>query len=340
VRDIHAWLVPLLRNELYTGQIVWRRRLNTKDPSSGATVRRDAKPESFVYGKAPHLRIIDDDLWQRVQQRRAAEAAPETPGRLHVHHAFWDRRRPRHLLSQKVQCGACGRLFKAMGKDYLGCAAAKNGGCQNTRTVRRAWLEAHVIELIGRQLMQPELLAEFLESFRTEWDRLAADLKTRAAAGQRERAALDRKISNLVDAISDGRSSPAILEKLKGLEAAKAAIDVPERTAVIAPIFQTPPVAAYARQMSALAAALERGDDPEALELARSLIEKVVVQPPRGDDDPPSIEVVGELVALLTAAGVEGADPNSRTPAADPVPGLFVSSVKAEPGAEPRPCSY
>jgi len=104
----------------------------------------------------------------------------------------------------------------------------------------------------------------------------------------------------------DGRSSPAILEKLKGLEAAKAAIDVPERTAVIAPIFQTPPVAAYARQMSALAAALERGDDPEALELARSLIEKVVVQPPRGDDDPPSIEVVGELVALLTAAGVEG----------------------------------
>lgn len=84
VRNIHAWLVPLLRNELYTGQIVWRRRLNTKDPSSGATVRRDAKPESFVYGKAPHLRIIDDDLWQRVQQRLAVEAAPETPGRLHV----------------------------------------------------------------------------------------------------------------------------------------------------------------------------------------------------------------------------------------------------------------
>ncbi len=66
--------------------------------------------------RCPHLRIIDDDLWQQAQQRLAAEAAPATQNRGNT---FWDRRRPKHLLSGKVFCGCCGRPFSAVGADYL-----------------------------------------------------------------------------------------------------------------------------------------------------------------------------------------------------------------------------
>jgi holo-[acyl-carrier protein] synthase len=74
---------------------------------------------------------------------------------------------------------------------------------------------------------------------------------------------------------------------------------------------------------------------PNALGFARSLIEKIVIHPRQGDDDPPGIELIGELMALLAEAGVEGAEPDARAQAPDPVLGLFVSSVKACPGAEP-----
>jgi site-specific DNA recombinase len=325
----------ILRNDLYVGRIVWRRRVNSKDPTSGATVRRDAKPESFVYADAPSLRIIDDALWQRVQHRLAEDAAPETPGRLKPRHAFWDRRRPRPLLSQKVECGVCGRLFSAVGKDYLGCTAAKNGGCRNTRTVRRVWLEAHVMELLRRQLMQPELLEKFLETIRVEWDRLASELKDQGGSWP-ARTCRPRP----QDSEPRGRDQrrpvkPGDYGKVEEPGGGQSRNRGPEHTAAIPPMFDTPPAAAYGSRIKALTTALERGDDPNALELARTLIEKVVIHPPQGDDDPPGIELIGELMALLAAAGVEGAEPDERAPAPDPVLGLFVSSVKAGPGAEP-----
>jgi DNA invertase Pin-like site-specific DNA recombinase len=326
----------ILRNELYVGRIVWRRRTNSKDPKDGGTVRRDANPETFLRAEAPHLRIIDDALWIRVQQRLVADAAPQTPGRLKPRHAFWDRRRPRHLLSQKVICGGCGRSFTPTGKDYLGCPAAHNGSCRNVSTVRRLSLEAQVMELLHRQLMQPDILADFLGSLRDEYERLSCEMQAKAAAGQRERAALDRKIANLVDAISDGRSSPALLSKLKELEAVRSTRDDAAIPAyATAPAFEPHMAETYAGRIADLTTALQHGEDPEGLELARALIDKVVVHPPRSDGDPPGIELAGELMALLQAAGVPGAASADNARELDPVLALFVSSVKEGPGAEP-----
>ena len=73
------------------------------------------------------------------------------------------------------------------------------------------------MDALSRQLMQPDLVDEFVTAFRQEWRRLADQAKSQAAAHQRERATLDRKIANLVESISDGRSSPAIMAKLASL---------------------------------------------------------------------------------------------------------------------------
>jgi site-specific DNA recombinase len=43
----------ILRNALYVGKIVWRRRLSLKDPVTGVRLRRDAAADSFVTGDAP-----------------------------------------------------------------------------------------------------------------------------------------------------------------------------------------------------------------------------------------------------------------------------------------------
>ena len=87
--------------------------------------------------------------------------------------------------------------------------------------------------------------------------------------------------------------------------------------------------------MARLKATLAEGDDPEALESARALIEKVIIHPPETEDDPPGIELVGDLMGLLQAAGATDAQPLENSGKAKSVLALFVSSVKAGPGAEP-----
>ena len=105
------------------------------------------------------------------------------------------------------------------GQEYLRCDAAAYGTCRNRRTIRRDPLEAHVMELLARQLMQPELVAEFIQAYHLEWQRLVGEMRFQADTRQREHAALDRKIGNLVDAVADGRGSKALLAKLAEYEA-------------------------------------------------------------------------------------------------------------------------
>jgi site-specific DNA recombinase len=121
----------LLRNPLYAGRQVWNRRRTLKDPVSGAPSRRSNDPAEHVVRPVPELRIVDDALWDRVQARLAAEAAPASPERPAA--AFWERRRPRHLLSGKVACGACGGVFYARGRDYLGAARGRGSASAATR---------------------------------------------------------------------------------------------------------------------------------------------------------------------------------------------------------------
>ena len=327
----------ILRNELYVGRLVWQRRRNAKDPKTGLRVRRDAPPDTFLRVDVPQLRMIDDDLWHRVQRRLVEESAPLTPGRLKPTNAFWDRRRPRHLLSQKVVCGTCGRRFTPTGKDYLGCPAAKHGSCSNKSTVRRVTLEDHAMELLSRQVMQPDLVADFVTAFNQEADRLSADLRSQAGARQREVAALERKVANLLEAIGDGRSSPAIMAKLAELEGRLSVLT--QRSTC--PPDSSPPMLhpkiaeTYARKVGLLAEALREGDDPEVLEAARAMIDQVVIYAPGPDGGPPRIELVGELTAMLNMARDNQGIAAAQAAPPDPVLALFVSSVKEDPGAEP-----
>lgn len=156
----------MLRNALYVGRQIWNRYTRTRDPVRGGYVVRPHPKDTIVETIVPALRVIDGTLWAQAQARLAAEATPPTK---HETPAFWDRRRPKHLLSGKVVCGCCGRLFSAVGRDYLGCGAARaSQGCTNLRLVRRPKLEAQVLEVLGSRLMRPDLVAAFCTEFIAE----------------------------------------------------------------------------------------------------------------------------------------------------------------------------
>ncbi len=265
--------------------------------------------------------------------RRAAPPR-DTPGERPL--GFRDRRRLRHLLSGKVICSVCGGPYHPTGSNYLDCQAAKHGACTNRRTCRRAALEGHVLDLLGRQLMQPDLLGTFMTAFDAEWERLDGELRVEAATRQRERQAVERRIASLVDVVSDGRGSPAILAKLRELEATRHAqgdVDAPKpASGARAPRASTVDMAAtYAARIEELTASLSRGDDPEALEIARQLIDQVIVHP-LTDGDPHGITLIGNLIDLLKAAGPRQRSERKPFQPADPALGLFVNSVKRVQG--------
>lgn len=57
----------------------------------------------------------------------------------------------------------------------------------------------------------------------------------------------------------------------------------------------------YARHVADLRRAMDAGKQTEVLEAARALIDKVIVTPGNAPDDPPGIELVGHLMAMLKA---------------------------------------
>ena len=90
----------------------------------------------------------------------------------------------------------------------------------------------------------------------------------------------------------------------------------------------------YRAKVANLQQALADNDDHAALEAARALIEKVTVSPPKGDDELPGIELIGDLAEILRAAGLGGASQDGATRAVD-VLNVFASSVKEGPGQSP-----
>lgn len=171
---------------------------------TGHVVRKPNDPDAIVVHEVPGLRIIEQDLWDGVQARLRAVSLPPRTSQTKAIGPFWQHRRPHYLLTGKVVCGACGQLFATTGQDYIGCRAARQGTCRNTTTIRRGKLEARVLGALAKQLMQPDLVKEFVATFVGEWNRLSAEVSGSAKAQARELRSIEKKIANLIDAIADG----------------------------------------------------------------------------------------------------------------------------------------
>ena len=325
----------ILRNPLYDGRYIWNRQQNLRDPDTGGRVRRTRDATEHVGTPMEELRIVPHDLWLAVQARLAANAAPMPRIKGSGHSGCVDKRRPRHLLTKKAFCGVCGGSFASIGKDYLGCRDGHNGACANRFTIRRAALTSRVVAALRTQLMPPTLVTAFVEAHQTAWRDLTREATLTARAAPTAIAAIDRKIANLVDAIADGTPSAPLRTRIATLQAERATLQRTTKTTPHAiPDLPDNLAARYRDEINHLIAALEDRTNLEVLDLTRRLIDRVIVTPPETDDDPPKIELIGDLGALLKAA----IKPNP-TQAADTTTAIllnsFASSVKQAPGAQP-----
>jgi hypothetical protein len=71
----------MLHNERYHGVAIWNRTRKVRDPKTGRRMQRLRPRSECPVVESPHLRIISDAIWQRVQSRLATVNAVFSSGR-------------------------------------------------------------------------------------------------------------------------------------------------------------------------------------------------------------------------------------------------------------------
>src|SRR5215468_3413877 len=161
----------ILNNELYIGRLVWNRLRYVKDPATGRRISRLNEPALWIIQDVPELRLVPQPLWDAVKQRQAAVKRNTRPDL--QERPFWDRQRPRFLVTGLAKCGVCGSSYVKISAHLFGCAAARNRGtCGNRLNIRLDVLEAAILDGLRRHLLQPDLFKVFCEEFHREVNRL------------------------------------------------------------------------------------------------------------------------------------------------------------------------
>jgi site-specific DNA recombinase len=290
----------ILNNERYIGRLVWNRQQFIKDPDTGKRQARLNPESKWILEEVPQLRIIDDHLWDLVKERQRDSRSRVTTKDKGVRSER--ARRPRYLLSGLLRCGTCGDGFSKISQAHYGCSAARNKGtCDNLLTVRRDELEAKVLDGLRDHLMHPELVTTFVDEFRREVNRQAAEQNIRRNQSERELERTERDIRRLIEAIKAGVPGAAVKDEMTTLEA--------RRIDLLSQLKEAPPpmprlhpniAEVYRQKVDNLAEALnEERTCTEAAECIRELIEEIRLVP---DNGKLNVELYGELAALINLA--------------------------------------
>lgn len=295
----------IVNNELYAGVLVWNRLRFVKDPSTGKRVSRINPAEKWIRSEVPHLRIVDDALWNAVRARQkdiavrfeaTAEGVRKAKARrLH------EKKRPASLLSGLLTCGCCGGKYGLIMRDRYGCLNHhRRGTCDNGRTIARDRIEERVLSGLKDRLISARAVEETVRAFAEEMNRLNRE---RRAQGEQDRKALekiDKAVAGIIAAIEDGMYQPSMKARMDELERQKAELIARQMKAPTDTPDVHPNIAnIYRKRVERFTDALHNDDDGRiAAEELRSLIEEVVLMPgdKRGEVH---AKLRGELFGIL-----------------------------------------
>ena len=318
----------LLRNELYVGRLVV-----VKDPATGRRVSRMNPQASWVRENVPALRIVDDALWARVQQRLGAQrrgarrrarpvpvsgsAGPRRP----CCRARWCAARATARWSMPV-----GTTWRARQRANRARTPTPPG------SAGRGWKRS--FGALRTEMMAPGHVAVFVEEFTHEWNRLHAERGAARDATTRELQTVERKLAKLVDAITEGLRGASLQRQLDALESRKAALEGGLRAAGEQKVPALHPNLAevYRARVASLQDSLRRGADVETVTAVRALIERITVHSPK-EGGAPAIEILGELAAMVRL----GRSGDASDPALDR---LLESSTKVVAGTGFEPVTF
>ncbi len=294
----------ILNQFLYIGINCWNMCSYVKDPRTGKRVARPNPEELWETSEVPELRIISDDLWNKVKARQKSVfkkmERDENGNALNRVH------RKRFLLSGLLKCSECGGNYSVISKDRYGCSNHKRGSssCTNSITIKRQVLESRILSALKHNLIKPELVKAFVAEYTKAMKEKFAKANESQDLLQAQLKQIDSKIEGIMRAIEDGLYSPSMKARLEGLEEDKAKLqtelDLAEQNA---PVYSLHPniEELYARQVQRLEEALNSECvSTQAIELIQSMLDKIVLTPDETADNNLAIDLYGDLAQILS----------------------------------------
>jgi site-specific DNA recombinase len=171
----------IIGNRIYIGELVWNTCRSVISPETEKRCKEKGKPEDLLVVPVPHLRIIDQDLWDRAQQVRTNRSRQGTRPRVYKKSIV------NHMLAGRLTCGACGGEMNIVwSKDgehtRIGCSNSRQKGlCDNSKSYDLVEVEATVLHGIKHNL-DVEALMAYTEGAHKEWAK-----RQREARGERNK---------------------------------------------------------------------------------------------------------------------------------------------------------
>jgi DNA invertase Pin-like site-specific DNA recombinase len=217
----------LLGNQLYIGKLIWNAFYQVKNPENGKRNNRRST-EAPIEVDVPHLRIIPQDLWDRVEAMRKTRKTTKSGGGPRVYKAG-DRTR---LLMGLLHCSECGsRMIIGQanmdGTPRVVCASAyKRQGCAHQKSYCLRTLTEKTLDDVRRKLTDPTRLIELTRAYHERYAERQRTFRGERDEVQKQINRVTVQIDRIVAAISMIEDEPveALVEKLKVLRVEKASL--------------------------------------------------------------------------------------------------------------------
>ncbi len=203
-----------IRNSTYVGRVVWNKRQGKRVPGTGRRVQRKRAQSEWIVRDDQTLRIVPDELWQRVQARLNARKAQQPKGG----------KPARYMLSGLLKCACCGSSYSMRNDRNYGCAGYVRGlDCTQGRVLSRRKAETELLAGIKATVTSPEYVKAMAAAVRVRVREReqGTDKKLFAA----ELAKVERELGNAVDALVSLGKSAAVLARVRELETRKAMLE-------------------------------------------------------------------------------------------------------------------
>jgi DNA invertase Pin-like site-specific DNA recombinase len=213
----------MLRRDLYAGRIVWNHSRFVKQPGTNKRVRRERPRVEWHTLERPDLRIIDEALWRRVQNRLAFVAQRFSRGpRAGLYHRAAS---SPHLLTGYLKCGLCGANLVIVtgrgkrGHQTYGCPQNfYRGACSNKLKERADWLEDRLLSQLQNAVLRPEVVEYALQEFERQLTVTLADLSGQVHRMRQRREQIQSELGRLVETAAVCGHSAALVEAINSRE--------------------------------------------------------------------------------------------------------------------------
>lgn len=281
----------ILNNELYRGVLIYGRQEFVRDPDTGKRQARPVPKSRWTVNHLPELRIVDDELWQRVQDRRQAGRDRRRSPASHTPLPF----------TGLVRCGSCGDSMTIVKQRRYACHAHTNKGtCANPRGIDATRLENQACGLLALKVAHhknPEnLITRAATQSKHRYHQLSAQLNDRQT-----------RIARLIAGIENGSHSLAAHKRILEIEHESAVLQIERDSLPLIPGNATEALTAQLhRRLATLARAIH--DNPPGTDRRRhallevaGLIESIRIHPLPGRGNV-EIELTPRLDALVALA--------------------------------------